>query len=267
MERPSKNFNVAVGNLLVVKSADEKSRRLNARLEKEKAVLSLLGYYLPSRVPEILSLRSNEITMEKLDKTRWVPFASIAALVEEMQTLPIEGSLPILGVYDYKDNADTRLRYLRRLGPIIGLSEYETRNIGKTYDLLLPNLEPFKTVFVHGDLQSRHFAQKGGGLAIFDFDNSHFGSELEDWAFLSIRHPRYGKDTREYLENKFKSNDEALAKFDAAFLLMQIDKFLNGYFSRTYQWRGRPFDVAAKAYGRARLFSLTREALDLTEHL
>lgn len=265
MERPSKNFDVAVGNLLIVKSADEKSRRLNARLEKEIAVLSLLGHYLPSRVPEILCLRSNEITMEKLDKTKWVPFASIAALVEEMQSLPIEGSLPILGVGDYKDNADTRLRYLKRLGPIIGISRFEVSNIKRVYDLLLPSLESFETVFVHGDLQMRHFAKKNGGLAIFDFDNSHYGSELEDWAFLSIRHPRYSKEVRSYLENKYSSNNEILAKLDSAFQLMQIDKFLNGYFSRTYQWRGKPFDVAAKVYGREKLYTLTHQALKIAD--
>lgn len=267
MERPSKNFSVEVNSSHVIKSASGNSRRLNERLKIERTAHSLLGYYLPLIVPEILCLKSNGLVMEKLDKTKRVPFSSIATLVEEIQSLPVEGSLPILGVYDYKDNADTRLRYLRRLGPVIGLSEYETRNIEKTYDLLLPNLEPFKTVFVHGDLQSRHFAEKNGSLAIFDFDNSHFGCELEDWAFLSIRHPRYSKDVRNYLENKYSKDNETLVRFDAAFLLMQIDKFLNGYFSRTYQWRGRPFDVAAKAYGRARLFSLTRGALDLTEHL
>lgn len=256
-----KNFKIEVGDLRIIKSAGGNFRRLNERLRIEKAALSLLGQYLPSMVPEIFCLESSQIVMEKLEKTNWVPFGSIATLVEEIQSLPVEGSLPILGVYDYKDNADTRLRYLRRLGPVIGLSEYETRNIEKTYNLLLPNLEPFKTVFVHGDLQMRHFAKKNGRLAIFDFDNSHFGSELEDWAFLSIRHPRYSKEVRSYLENKYSSNNEILAKLDSAFQLMQIDKFLNGYFSRTYQWRGKPFDIAAKVYGREKLYTLTRQAL------
>lgn len=116
-------------------------------------------------------------------------------------------------------------------------------------------------MFVHGDIQTRHFATKAGGLAIFDFDQAHFGNELEDWAFLSIRHPSFSKRVASYLREKFRdSRKQQSANLEPAFLLMQIDKLLDGYFSITYKWRGRPFDIGAKIYARNKLRGLALKA-------
>lgn len=263
MER-SKNLSVTLESTRVIKSSGSENRRLRQRLQNEHSALNLVGSRLPDRVPEVFSFSLDGsapgIVMERLKTTKGVSFGSIAQLIEDLQTLPIDARMPVYGPSDYRLNAEAKLRFLRRQGPIIGLSRGEVNSIRGVYSKLLHHLEPFLTVFVHGDIQSRHLALKSDRLAILDFDQAHFGSELEDWAFLSIRHPRFSDRIDIYLREKFGDNPEQSASLKPAFLLLQIDKLLHGYFSRTYQWRGRPFDVGAKLYGRNRIRALLKKA-------
>ncbi|HUD09274.1 MAG TPA: phosphotransferase [Patescibacteria group bacterium] len=215
-------------------------------------------------MPEVFSFEvgsnGSKLTMERLRLAKNVSFGDIANLVEELQTLPIDTDIPIYRPNDYTRRAYVELRFLQREGLFVGFSDSEVDRVKQAYSRLLPSLGLYKTVFVHGDVQARHFATKASGLAIFDFDQAHFGSELEDWAFLSIRHPFLLRTISGYLQNKFGNNPEQLANLEPAFLLMQIDKVLHSYFSRTYQWRGKSFDMAAKIYGRGKLLSLVSRA-------
>lgn len=263
MER-LKNLSIALEPTRVIKSSEVDSRRLRQRLQNEHSALTLAQMHLPSRVPEIFSFSLNgsapQIVMERLKVASDVSFESIAELIEELQTLPINPHLPVYGPFDYRINAETKIRFLKRQGPVIGLSDNEVGRTRGVYQSLLQHLEPFRIVFVHGDIQSRHFATKEDKLAILDFDQAHFGNELEDWAFLSVRHPSFLDKVTDYLREKFRSSPEQSASLEPAFLLMQIDKILHGYFSRTYQWRGKPFDIGAKVYGRNRLRTLLNRA-------
>jgi len=265
MERlRSNNLCVELQPLSVVKSSSGDRTRLGRRLGIEYSSLTLAHSYLPDRVPEVFSFEvgsnGSKLTMERLRLAKNVSFGDIANLVEELQTLPIDTDIPIYRPNDYTRRAYVELRFLQREGLFVGFSDSEVDRVKQAYSRLLPSLGLYKTVFVHGDVQARHFATKASGLAIFDFDQAHFGSELEDWAFLSIRHPFLLRTISGYLQNKFGNNPEQLANLEPAFLLMQIDKVLHSYFSRTYQWRGKSFDMAAKIYGRGKLLSLVSRA-------
>lgn len=263
MER-SKNLEIKLGDSRVIKSSSANSIRLERRLQREHAALILAQAHLPNRVPEVFSFSSDgaasQITMERLGSASRVSFDSIAELVEDLQTLPIHSGIPVYNPPDYLRNAEIKLRFLLRRGCIVGLGENEVEKIRRVYYAFLPHLGPFRTVFVHGDIQTRHFATKENRLAIVDFDQAHFGSELEDWAFLSIRHPSFSVEITSYLRDKFGTSPERSINLGSAFLLTQIDKILHGYFSRTYQWRGKPFDVGAKVYGRGALRLFLRKA-------
>lgn len=257
MERP-KNLHIQLEPFKVVKSSGGDYRRLRRRLQIEYSALTLAHSYLPDKVPEVFSFgidgnNSSQIIMERLELAPNVSFDKVVGLIEGLQSLPIDSCIPVYSPDDYLRDAKVKLRFLRNQGPFIGLSKPEVGDIEQAYSNLLPYLEPFKTVFVHGDIQTRHFAIKAGELAIFDFDQAHFGNELEDWAFLSIRHPSFSERAASYLKEKFNESQEKSANLEPAFLLMQIDKLLHSYFSRTYQWRGRPFDIGAKIYGRNKL--------------
>ncbi len=258
MER-SHNLHIELESSRVIKSSGRDHKRLNKRIQIEYLSLTLASLYLPNKVPEVFNFTSDKdgakIIMERMKPAKNVSFNNVAGLVEELQTLPIDTRIPIYQPHDYLKNADIKLRFLMQQGSFIGLSKREVDKLKQVYVILLPYLEPYKTVFVHGDVQARHFAAKAGELAIFDFDQAHFGNELEDWAFLSIRHPSFSGKISSYLRGKFKDNKKQLVCFEPAFLLMQIDKLLHGYFSRTYQWRGRPFDIGAKIYARNKLRS------------
>ncbi len=263
MER-SHNLHIELEPLRVIKSSGGDNKRLNQRIKIEYLSLSLANSYLPDKVPEVFDFISDKdgtkIVMERMKPAKNVSFDKVAGLIEELQTLPIDACIPTYKSHDYLKNADIKLKFLMQQGSFIGLSKREVDRLKQVYVMFLPYLEPYKTVFVHGDVQARHFAVKTGGLAIFDFDQAHFGNELEDWAFLSIRHPSFSGKILSYLREKFKDNPEQLAYFKPAFLLMQVDKTLHGYFSRTYQWRGKPFDIGAKIYARNKLRSLVSKA-------
>ncbi|MDP3954826.1 MAG: phosphotransferase [bacterium] len=263
MER-SRNLNIELKPFRVIKSSGGNNRRLYRRLQIEHSALTLAHSYLPDKVPEVFSFsvdgNGSQIFMERLGLDPNVSFDKVVDLIEGLQTLPIDSRIPVYSSSDYLKNTKVKLKFLRNQGLLVGLGGGEVVKIRQTYSKLLPYLEPFKMVFVHGDIQTRHFAVKAGGLAIFDFDQAHFGNEFEDWAFLSIRHPFFSERVASYLRQKFADNQEQSAYLERAFLLMQIDKLLHVYFSRTYQWRGRLFDISAKIYARNKLRGFVSKA-------
>lgn len=196
------------------------------------------------------------IMMSKLPEGERPSFGDLGKAIEVLQ----EGFPKTLDIRGVKPECDLRrtlrrLDSLQKIGSFKGLRRDEVERIKKLYLENLDSLMPFDVVFVHGDLKEKHVRRIGDWVGLYDVDKSEFGSELKDWAWLSIRHPRYEARIRDYLKEKFRTNGEKSANFERAFRLMQIDRLVEGYFTRTFQWRGNLdfFSYAAKTYGRYKL--------------
>ena len=142
---------------------------------------------------------------------------------------------------------------LRRKGNLIGLSRSEVNRIRPALRRDFPAIQKFKTVFVHSDVQKRHIGEMDGRKVLIDFDQAHYGNELEDWVYLATRHPLlYRKQVVDYLSEKFKADEDKSASLVQAISFFEKYLTLKGYYDRTIQWRAKPFDLAAKTYARIR---------------
>lgn len=248
-------------------------RRNADRLQVESNVLSSVPRdYLRDKgivFPEIekgLTQFENfsAIMISKIPEGQKPSFQDFCIVLNIFRKMKVEGlEIERAEPEDYLEKTITRLRFLRSRGALKGISSLEIREIQKFYEDNLSSLELFDLVFVHGDFKGKHVRRiDNESIGVLDFDKSVIGSELEDWAWLSVRHPRLSGKIINHLKNEVFSGDkEKLENFDIAFRLTQIDRLIEAYFTRTYQWRGNldPFSYVSKTVGRGILdFLLVR---------
>lgn len=238
-------------------------RRNAVRLQVESDVLSGLPREHLSKKDIILSELEKEITqfeeifaimINKIPEGKKPSFFDFCLVLEVFRKMEIPDNLKIerVELEDYLQKTLTRLRFLKWTGALKGLRSSEIERIKEFYQENSKSLKPFDQVFVHGDFKEEHVRSISGKLGVIDFDKSVIGSELEDWAWLSVRHPLLSKRIITHLKDQFIENEEKLKNFDTAFRLMQIDRLIEAYFTRTYQWRGNldAFSYISKAWGR-----------------
>jgi len=254
-----------VGVPWIIKATTD--RRNTARLQVESKVLSLLprDYLRDKRIliPEIEQELTevsgvHAIMISKMPQGRKASFRDFCHILEVFREMEIPEGLGVERVEpnDYLRKALIRLRFLKWIGTLKGLRK--GKGIEKFYLDNLESLESFDMVFVHGDFKEKHVRRVNNKLAVIDFDKSVIGSELEDWAWLSVRHPNLMFKIIKHLKKQFRG--EKLRNFDKAFRLMEIDRLIEAYFTRTYQWRGNQdaFSYISKAWGRAALNIMSR---------
>ena len=203
------------------------------------------------------------IMISKIPKGKKPTFSDFRHVLEvlhgkEMTVFP---EIKRLEPKDYLRRTLKRLNALRQIGDLKGLREGEVERIRAFYLKKWELLALFDRIFVHGDFKEKHVRRIGEELVLIDFDKSVIGCELEDWAWLSVRHPRLEAKIKDYLRERFTTNKIGkLRNFDAAFRLMQIDRVVEAYFTRTYQWRGNldAFSYGVKIRGRYALNRLLR---------
>ncbi len=242
---------------------------LQTRLDREYLALGLASIYCPELVPEVYydvpnPDTSSSISMERLDEAPDVSLVEVIRIVEQLQnkippppmSAEQEAGLPVYSVGHYWRAMEFKLDYLVGSGFKAGISDSEATRIKQNAEPNFNAIGVFDTVFVHTDAQPRHFGRSADGkLKIFDFDQGHFGNELEDFAFLAIRKPEWAAAIKKHLENKFAGDDIKLENLDRA-LAFFTDYFLvKGVYDREHQARGHIFDSAAKLYGRLALQS------------
>ena len=252
------------GEPMIIKVATEK--RTQALLENEAYVLRTIPRdYLSENhllVPELRGDLTESggltaIMINELPQGEKATFAGFGWALEvfHRMEIPQEMEIETIGPRDYLEKGLSRLAFLKRMGWLKGLSEREFRRIEELYSRDWELLGSYGMAFVHGDFKRNHLWWAGEGLALIDFDKSVWGSELEDPAWLSVRCPGFKKEVIAYLTQRFGNDQEKLAYFDEAFRLMQTDRLIEAYFTRTVQWRGN-MDVRSylqKTYGRALL--------------
>lgn len=244
-EYPLNNFNITysreadrpqVRKWVRLTAPPEVREELQARLTHEYLALGLAGMYCPELVPEIYHDvpnpdTSTSISMERLAEVPDVSLAEVINVVEQLQNkIPSPGvgtrqesGLPVYDTNNYLSILETNVLRLQNFDATDGMSDLEARAVMQK---ALPNLGAigvFDTVFVHTDVQRRHFGRSADGkLKIFDFDQGHFGNELEDFAFLGMRHPEWAAAIREHLLVKFAHEPEKLANLDDGLAFLQI---------------------------------------------
>lgn len=252
----------------VIKLAGD--RRNISRLQIESHVLSVLprdylkqnGVFLPKIEKEFTQFGNLAVIMiSKIPegrKTSTVDFLHLLDVFRQMKLSPDIG-IQKVRPEDYLKNFLIRLRFLQSAGVIVGISQQERERLKQFYLENWRSLLPFDSVFVHGDLKKKHVRKVDENLVVIDFDKSVIGNELEDSAWLSVRHPDLERAIKTHLRNLFSEQKEKLKHFEKAFHLMQIDRLLEAYFTRTYQWRGYSdaFSYASKIWGRVNLLLKT----------
>lgn len=239
-------------------------RRNADRLQVESNVLSSIprdylrnkGIVLPEIEEKLTQFENfSAIMISQVPEGEKPSFQDFCIVLDIFRKMKVEGlEIERVKPEDYLERTLTRLRFLRSRGFLKGVSSLETRRIQKFYEDNLGSLESFDMVFVHGDFKGKHVRRIDNELiGVLDFDKSVIGNELEDWAWLSVRHPWLGGRIIDYLkEDVFWGDKEKLENLDTAFRLMQIDRLIEGYFTRTYQWRGNldVFSYISKTVGR-----------------
>lgn len=239
-------------------------RRNMARLQAEANVLALAprDYLSQSQItfPEIEGKLTRveglfAIVMSRVPDGEKPSFPELCHVLDVFQQMKIPKGFKAerRGPEDYRRKAFWRLHFLRKMGFITGLSNLEVRRIERFYNDNLEFLEPFDIVFVHGDFKPEHVKRVGEELEVFDFDKSAIGCELEDWAWLSVRYPWLSGKIWVHLRERFRGDEEKLKCLDRAFRLMQVDRLIEAYSTRTSQWRGDKRSYLQKIWGRLAL--------------
>ncbi len=256
-ERSSHNFTIYRGEGIVVKYAPRNDRSFDGRIRNELHALGLIQASHPDVIPTFRPRPDmNGIELKRLETRRRkrgkVSTDQIIEVVEALQETPIEDSgLPRVQLSGYVRGTIERLNYLQSQGRVRGFTKKEVERLKKKYLKSIGVLEYFSPAFVHTDVQRRHFGKdKDGNLKIFDFDQAHVGSELEDFAWLMVRHPRSAKKIKAHLKQKLARSHYKLAHLEEALEVLKLHFTIKGCYDRTYQSRGRLFDTASKAYGR-----------------
>lgn len=229
-----------------------------ARLESEAIALDMVRSFDPNLVTQTARVNIDGVGRAlKLDRVEGLgaptTFEQYAYVIERLQRVPVNDSLPTMHPSDYQERASGWIAYLRGKGAGVGLTKNEAARIEAFYGPNIDALSDLRTVFVHTDIQSRHVGTRNGKPVVIDFDQAHFGNELEDWAFLAIRHPKFETDIQHHLTMRLVNLGAKLDSFGRAFPLLKAHFLLKAYYDRTYQSRGKPFDTAAKVYVRQKL--------------
>ena len=253
------NFDIVLGPGVVYKIARPENPLMLERLRREATALEIVSREDPDLVPRASVINLDDIGLAlRIERVENLgskfDFSVYGYVIEKLQAVPVSDALPHFQTADYQKQAEAWLEHLKRLDPLFGLTATETKRIGRLYSRDLCSMSCFDTVLVHTDIQSRHVGIRGGKPMVIDFDQAHFGNELEDWAFLSVRHPRFELEIVNYLRGKFRGKQVETSNLECAFNLFQNHFLLKGYFDRTHQSRGTIFDLAAKAYARGKLF-------------
>lgn len=246
----------------VFKCALTGNHTLRRHLQNEAFMMSRVQRYLPvNRVALLFSFKEepygSELETERLRNIGKVTLEEMLYTIEKLQLIPQEKEDQPMKTQDYWMNILHWAAYLKSAGAVFGMSESEVAWVQKKCGDLIEHIDKpgtFATVFVHTDVQKKHFGTTGEGkVVIFDFEQAHMGNELEDFAFLSVRHPEFSDSVRNYLFEKFHSSPDKLEHLSDALEFFNLYFLLKGCFDRTYRSRGKPFDHLAKIYGRSRM--------------
>jgi hypothetical protein len=258
---------------VIIKAAAEEITQ--ALLKNEANVLRAIPRdYLEERhllVPELKGdlTETNGLTAIMISELPRGEEATLVGFIWALETfrqmkIPKEMVIETVEPEDYFWKGLTRLRFLRRMGWLKGLSEREFDYLQELYSKKWQLLELYDTVFVHGDFRKDHLWWAGEELAAADYDKSVRGNELQDPAWFSARHPESSKEMVAYLKQRFRNNGEKLACLDKAFPFMQVDRLTEALYTRTSQWRGN-WDTRSylqKAYGRMALNDRLRALIE-----
>jgi len=259
---------------------------LARRQSQEYEALMLVNTFCPEIVPEVYGYQAKDISaenqkyryiaMELLDTDTNVEPAEIIDMIEQLQDkVPVpdseQSTLPFYDPDTYADKLHQMMGYLRDQGLRKGMTDYEISKISKRTAASSSAIGTFSTVFVHTDVQKRHVGKSqpdsegNRTTKIFDFDQAHFGVELEDFAFTSVRHPEMADIVKQHLSAKFKDQPDKLRNLDEAMNFFTDYFLVKGMYDRVHQSREKLFDTAARWYGRLALNStLFRNAAERT---
>lgn len=240
------------------------------RLRNESRVLSLLprgdleknGILIPELEQELTTYDGlNAIMISKMpegEKPSFNDFGHVLRIFGKIK-IPEELEMRRIEPENYLRRTIWRLNALRNIGALKGLHDWEVKRIKEFYQGNVGSLEPYDMVFVHGDFKEKHVRRIDDKLGVIDFDKSVIGCELEDPAWFSVRHFLLEDEIKEDLKTRFVKQGEKLRNFDTAFRLMQIDRLIEAYYTRTFQWRGNldPFSYISKGVGRFSLLLKT----------
>jgi len=241
------------------------------RLRNESRVLSLLprgdlernGILIPKLEQELTPYEGlHAIMISKMPEGQSPSFKDYCHVLRVFRKIKIPKELKMTRIEpeDYRRKTLKRLNALRRIGALKGFYNWEIERIQDFYQGNWESLEPYDMVFVHGDFKEKHVRRIDDGLiGVHDFDKSVIGCELEDPAWLSVRHFTLESEIKDHLKTRFVLQGEKLRNFDTAFRLMQIDRLVEAYYTRTFQWRGNldPFSYISKGIGRLGLLLKT----------
>ena len=260
MGSSERNFTISMQpcTAYVTKVGDPANPNLAARALQEQAALALATEHCPDVPPRYLPINETNaigVKVERLTNLGRVSTDTMIDTIDRLQTIPHSDTLPTFNSGHYRDQPESHADYLLSIGAFRGLTSRECDYILARTGNLADAIHPFGTTFVHTDIQRRHFgtSPKDGRIKLFDFDQAHFGNELEDFAFLSTRHPRAASKVQAHLEAKFADEPNKAILLKDALEFMHIHFLLKAMVDRTVQSRGRPFDVAARFYGRLAL--------------
>jgi len=241
---------------------DPTNQELHDRLDREQAAYALVEANCPDIVPittEVTGRPERGIRIELLTALGKVTLPEILTVVDRLQDVPVTDDLPSRDKSFYIPDMRSRLDYLERLPITAGLTAREARRTMRRAQHHQPAITPFDTTFVHTDVQKRHFGRSRqnpvGKLKIFDLDQAHFGNELEDYAWASVRHPQYAKAVQEHLRAKFNDNPQKQANLGEAMDFFYDYFLVKAIYDRSHQAHRNAFEVVAKAAGRAMLYS------------
>jgi GAF domain-containing protein len=191
------------------------------------------------------------------------PLTALSRHVEHIGTLQsIEyqdsSVLPHITIDTYVRRARVNIRYLHLKGAGIGLTSFEAHTISGAIMRLSPALHSFRECIVHGDWMGANQIYSGHRTTLIDFENTHIGSELEDWADLRNRyelHPALAKSIDLVLDSTFGKKPG----YYRAVRAMRLIKLLEGSVNKARGFRLSPYNVGTLLYSRWILHRLAAE--------
>lgn len=253
------NFNVEIYPRSIVKTASILNPFLLERLRRERTGLLCVQSIHPELIPRFNLINEwleEGIIIERVNNLGKVPIQTIIQVIEKLQEIKVPEDANSYSKQTYLENLGWYADFLTTQGSVSGLSISEATIAVNYCKRRIDAIEFFDTTFVHTDIQDKHVGfDDDHNPKVIDFDQAHFGNELEDFAFLSIRHPKYERAIKKHLRDKFRGDENKSKHFDEAFNFFQNYFLLKGCYDRTNQVRGNSFDIVAKLYGRAMLSS------------
>jgi hypothetical protein len=280
MTAPATNFVVTPGDspeVLFKQLPAEYDDSMLRRRQQEITAYQLLQAHAPEIIPEVTLPGDNPeepLALQRLHGLGTVPAKDMLETVFAMQDwvpAPVpdgKSTLPVMEPLDYFYESISRSRSLLVAGMVRGLTAHEAAPLLERLRDLGGSLQPYDTTLVHTDAQRRHFgwaydADDERTPRIFDFDQAHFGLELEDPVWLATRHPQLRQFVTRALQARF-DGEEMVAKREnlpAAMEFFRTYFLIKGMYDRYQQSRGTLFDHASSLAGRVLVQSTTAQRL------